>query len=296
MTNATHDTPNTNTFTIERTLDLAADPRRVWEALTDKAQLSAWFGTETDLAPGPGASGWVTFGEEGRFALRIEGFEIDSYLAWRWAEAPDTEVDAGPGTLVEWRLTPGARGGTRLRLRESGLRTERRFEENTTGWFVELLELRNYLAVESWQHPIHRRLELKADRPRVWRAMTDDSELRAWWGSRMPVIVEPGWEGWFDFPEHGRHAVRIEVVEPERYLAWRWSPDEADVPLAEASQPLLVEWLLEDRPGGGTTLQLVESGFTGPAAHGDNTGGWDGEVLPNLVRLVGGEATVAPSA
>jgi uncharacterized protein YndB with AHSA1/START domain len=293
MTNAVHAPDPATTFSIERTLDLAASPDRVWQALTESDEVAAWFPQRASLPTTVGEEGWMEWDGYPRSRLRIEALEPERYLAWNWSETSGESGADDPGTLVEWWLEPGVRGGTRLRLRESGLRTEQNRADNTGGWYSELRELRDHLATEPWQHPIHRRLELTADRSRVWRAMTDDAELHAWWGSQTPVVVEPGWEGWFDFPEHGRHAVRIEAVEPERYIAWRWSADQTDVALADAVQPLHVEWLLEDRAGGGTTLQLMESGFTGPAAHTDNTGGWDGEVLPNLVRLVGGE--IAPA-
>lgn len=290
MTTTTNIEPATG-FSIERILDLAASPTRVWAALTDPSEISAWFGTAAEVEPALGAEGWFTFGDEGRFAVRIEGFEPERRLVWRWAAEPDTALDDGPTGRVEWDLGPAARGGTRLTLRETNLRTERNLEMNTDGWFQETAELREHLATESWERPIRRRLELRADRDRVWRALSEDSELRQWWGSTTPVDVRVGWEGWFSFPEHGRHAVRIEAVEPPRYLSWRWNADEPDVSLAEARQPLVVEWLLTEREGGGTTLQMMESGFTGPGAHADNTGGWDGEVLPGLVRLVDGDAT-----
>lgn len=294
MTNTTQPRPATSaTYSIERTLDLQASPDRVWSALTEPAEISGWFGTEADLMPELGAAGWFGFGDEGRFAVRIEAFEPKRRLAWRWAEEPDHALDEGSTSLVEWTLEPGRDGGTRLGVRETGLTSERHLEMNTGGWFEELAELREHLAVEPWQVPIRRRLELRADRDRVWRALSDDGELRQWWGSTTPVEVRAGWEGWFSFPEHGRHAVRIEVVEPPRYLAWRWSADETDVPLADVRQPLVAEWLLSERDGGGTTLQLLESGFTGPANHADNTQGWDAEVLPNLVRLVDGDAATA---
>jgi uncharacterized protein YndB with AHSA1/START domain len=289
ITTTTPADPATAELVVERTLDLPASPERVWQALTDPDQLGHWFGSTASLPLHPGAIGWFDFGEHGRFACRVETIDPGRHLVWRWAEDAGVEVDDGPSTLVEWWLDEGRGGGTRLRLRESGFRAARNHEVNTAGWFEELGELRELLAAEPWQVPIQRRLELRADRDRVWRALSDDGELRQWWGSTVPVEVRAGWEGWFAFPEHGMHAVRIEVVEPPRYLAWRWIADEAGVPLEEARQPLVVEWLLEARPDGGTTLRLMESGFIGPDSRKDNTDGWTDEVLPGLVRLVDGE-------
>jgi uncharacterized protein YndB with AHSA1/START domain len=122
----------------------------------------------------------------------------------------------------------------------------------------------------------------------VWRALTDPTDLKVWWGDLVDIDIREGSEGWFSFPEYGRHAVQIVAVEPPRYLAWRWTSDEPDVPLADAVQPLLVEWVLQEREGGGTDLHLMESGFTGPKKYADNTEGWTDEVLPLLVKLVDG--------
>jgi len=59
-------------------------------------------------------------------------------------------------------------------------------------------------------------LELRADRERVWQALTDPAEVAAWWGPVAGRDIQPGAEGWFDFEIHGRHAVRIDAVEPPR--------------------------------------------------------------------------------
>lgn len=46
---------------IERTPGLEASPERVWRALTDPAELSAWFPDEArDLAVRPGGDGFQT--------------------------------------------------------------------------------------------------------------------------------------------------------------------------------------------------------------------------------------------
>src|SRR4051812_13063385 len=183
-------------YAIERTLDFASPPARVWAALTRPAELSAWFGTATELDPATGSVGRFVFGDDA-FAVRIEAFEPERRLVWRWAGDAGVRLDVGPTSIVEWRLEPSPAGGTRVVLRETGLRTMRTLEENTEGWFEEIGELREHLAVEPWERPIRRRLELKASRDRVWRALSEDDELRQWWGSTTPVDVRPGWEGWF---------------------------------------------------------------------------------------------------
>jgi uncharacterized protein YndB with AHSA1/START domain len=87
-------------------------------------------------------------------------------------------------------------------------------------------------------------LTLRATPDRVWRALTDAGELRAWFAEHAEVDLRPGgaWRFW------GRHSLgvptpdaadqRIEALEPERRLAftWTWS-----------GVPTRVELLLEPR-------------------------------------------------
>jgi uncharacterized protein YndB with AHSA1/START domain len=279
-------TLNPTVAAIERSLDLAAPPERVWRALTDSAEVAAWFPQRASLPTEVGASGWMEWDGYPRFLVRLEALEPIRRVAWRWASAEEPDFEAS-ASLVEWELEPTASGGTRLRLRETGFETNAARFGNVEGWFEELGELRDLLATETWQHPIRRTLHLRASRERVWEAFVDPAQMAAWWGLEEPVRIEPGWEGFFAFPQHGRHAVRIEVVEPPEYLAWRWTADEPDVALAEVRQALVTEWLFVARDDGGTDLRLLETGFTGPAKHGDNTEGW-AEILPALERLVDG--------
>jgi uncharacterized protein YndB with AHSA1/START domain len=137
---------------IERELILPAPPARVWTALTQPDQLSAWFGTQAtiDLRPG----GEVIFTWDGLTGPRgtnrgvIETVEPPNRFAFRWQSSPDTVQM----TRVEFTLEPHPEG-TRLRLVESGfasLPPELRggcHESNTRGWQRELGELAQYLAV-----------------------------------------------------------------------------------------------------------------------------------------------------
>jgi uncharacterized protein YndB with AHSA1/START domain len=173
-----------------------------------------------------------------------------------------------------------------LTLRESGFLADGDRAENAFGWFEELAELRVHLAQNPWEKGIRRRVELRASPARVWSALTDLDELGAWWGPVAGAEIRSGSDGWFAFTEHGRRAVRIEAVEPPRYFAWRWAPDEKDVSLSEARQVCLVEWFLVPRDDGGTNLHLLESEFSGPVSYKENATGWD-EMLPTLQRHLG---------
>jgi uncharacterized protein YndB with AHSA1/START domain len=127
---------------ITRTLKLKAAPETVWKALTESEELGRWFpdaGAKLDLRPG--GRGWFGWEHYGRFAVRVESVEPQSRISWRWARQPDTPIENGPSTLVEWKLTPTDNGGTLLELRESGFEKPKDREENEEGWTAELKEL-----------------------------------------------------------------------------------------------------------------------------------------------------------
>lgn len=126
---------------IETRVELDAEPERVWRALTVGTELARWFpdGGAFDLgAEGEGAFTWR---EHGAFAVRVEAFEPPTFLAWRWARDPDTALDGGVSTRVEFRLSARAGGGTLLELRESGFVREEDRKANVGGWKHELGEL-----------------------------------------------------------------------------------------------------------------------------------------------------------
>jgi uncharacterized protein YndB with AHSA1/START domain len=118
---------------------------------------------------------------------------------------------------------------------------------------------------------IERQLDFRASPERVWRALTDERELAAWFGHRASLDLRVGGEGWFEWEGHGRFPVRIEVLEPPRLLAWRWGQVGGT---AGGGGSTLVELRLEPLGGGGTRLFLRESGFGSEASRWDNTEGW----------------------
>lgn len=136
------------TDAIERTLEFDATPERVWRALTDPEELSAWFPDDArDLDVRPGGAGWWHWEAHGRYAVRFEVVERPRRLVWVWAREPGVSVDESPSTRVEWRLeTREGDEGTRLHLREEGFLTPEHREQNVEGWRHELGELREHLA------------------------------------------------------------------------------------------------------------------------------------------------------
>lgn len=130
---------------------------------------------------------------------------------------------------------------------------------------------------------IEKTVEFNAEPERVWRALTVGEELVQWFPDVSAFDMSPDAHGAFTWQQYGRHAARVEVFEPPTHLAWRWvRKPEMDV---ETGQTTLVEFHLRPRPGGGTILDLRESGFARPEDRKDNNSGWDHE-LGELVRYL----------
>jgi uncharacterized protein YndB with AHSA1/START domain len=131
---------------VERQLTIKAPIEVVWDALTNPAIVSRWFGDEAEIDLRPGGAivfGWTKEGY-GRFHARIERVEPPHLLAYRWASAAGTPVDDGPSTVVEFRLR-AEDDTTELHLVESGFAAmpdgDAHAAENAQGWRSELDEL-----------------------------------------------------------------------------------------------------------------------------------------------------------
>jgi uncharacterized protein YndB with AHSA1/START domain len=131
---------------------------------------------------------------------------------------------------------------------------------------------------------IERSLELSAPPERVWRAISEPEELARWFPQRAEWDLRPGGEGSFFWEGHGSFPVRVEAVDPPRYLAWRWGREAEEDP-GTAESATLVEWWLDARRDGGTTLRLRESGFRFDTHRTGNEEGWT-EELGELVEML----------
>ena len=80
--------------TVRRSAVLPAPPERVWKALTDDEELSAWFGGSARLDPRPDGTGTFV-SPEGRRTARVKRAEPCRRLTWRWWPEEDADDDAG---------------------------------------------------------------------------------------------------------------------------------------------------------------------------------------------------------
>ncbi|MGY4768027.1 SRPBCC domain-containing protein [Kribbella sp. CWNU-51] len=134
---------------IERTVELAHPPKKVWAALTTAEGLGTWFGHQATIDLRPGGTGQMTWTSGDKAELRIERVDEPTIFGFTWhiyglpAEDPRR-------TYVEFTLEP-VDIGTRLTVVESGFAQlpdedyRKAFSSNTEGWASELGELVDYL-------------------------------------------------------------------------------------------------------------------------------------------------------
>jgi uncharacterized protein YndB with AHSA1/START domain len=114
-------------------------------------------------------------------------------------------------------------------------------------------------------NPIEKRIEIKASRARVWRALTTHTEFSEWFGAALTAPFAVGQvsagviktERWGDID----WKATVQQLEPESYFALTWHPFSIDKTVDYSKEaPTLVEFRLQDIPGG-TLLTVKESGF-----------------------------------
>jgi uncharacterized protein YndB with AHSA1/START domain len=135
---------------IERTVQVAHPPQKVWAALTTAEGLSAWFGNEATIDLRPGGEARMRWHEEGFTAeMRVERVEEPTVFGFTWG-IYGLPADDPRRTYVEFTLEP-AGAGTRLTVVETGFAQlsedvrRKAYDGNTEGWAKELGELVAYL-------------------------------------------------------------------------------------------------------------------------------------------------------
>jgi uncharacterized protein YndB with AHSA1/START domain len=136
---------------IERVVEIAHPPAKVWAALTTAEGLGTWFGHEAEIDLRPGGSARLRWADGSANEMRIERVDEPSLFAFSWRIYGLPEDDPRR-THVEFTLEPVG-GGTRLSVVESGFAQlpedahRAAFGSNTKGWTDELGELVEYLEV-----------------------------------------------------------------------------------------------------------------------------------------------------
>ena len=130
------------TFTVRRTIDIAAPVEKVWAAVTEAEHISLWFGQAAITGRGVGATGTLTWPDHGPVPLRVEAFDAPRTVSYRWSNddalgQPPTELDIAHSTVFTFTLEP-VTDGTLLTVVESGFdllaRDPHLEAEPTRGW------------------------------------------------------------------------------------------------------------------------------------------------------------------
>jgi uncharacterized protein YndB with AHSA1/START domain len=134
---------------IERNVQLAHPPAKVWAALTTPEGLSAWFGDRATIDLRPGGAAQMTFRSGLTVDMRVERVEEPAVFGFTW-RLPDLPEDDPRRTYVEFTLE-AVGAGTRLRVVETGFAQlpddsrRKTYDSHAEGWASELGELAGYL-------------------------------------------------------------------------------------------------------------------------------------------------------
>ena len=137
------------TYTVTRSISIAAPVEKVWRAITDPEHLSRWFGRTVLRGAGVGAVGTMTFEGHGAVPIRVEAVDAPRSVTYRWNNddalgilPPD--LDESSSTVFTFTLE-AQESGTRLTVVETGFeRTsdpEANLESHRRGWDLEIDKL-----------------------------------------------------------------------------------------------------------------------------------------------------------
>ena len=154
-------TIDAETFSVRRTVTIAASLDKVWAAITEPQHIASWFGQRTELDTlAVGARGVFGFDGYGDFPVRIEELDPPHVIAYRWSNDNASPVDPDEvvfahSTVFRFELeelapaTAATPPSTRLTVVESGFDTlddpTAAMAGNQGGWTSELDELVAYL-------------------------------------------------------------------------------------------------------------------------------------------------------
>ena len=136
------------TFSVRRTIRIAAPIEKVWTAVTEPEHISRWFGRTVLDGTGVGATGTITFPDYGSVPIRVEQSDAPRAVSYRWGNDDALghlrdELD-DHATVFTFTLESVA-GGTQLTVVETGFdRTSdpaKNMASHGEGWVSELDKL-----------------------------------------------------------------------------------------------------------------------------------------------------------
>jgi len=106
---------------IRREVRIAAAPQGVWDALSDPAELAAWFGADVQIDLRPGGAVRFAWPDGAERRGLIVDLDAPRRLAWRWRELRSTDdgLTTSDATTVEFLVEAESGGGSRVTVTES---------------------------------------------------------------------------------------------------------------------------------------------------------------------------------
>ncbi|MES2697887.1 MAG: SRPBCC family protein [Verrucomicrobiota bacterium] len=147
-----------NTDYIEKRIELKAPIARVWRALTDHVEFGQWFRVKLEgpFVVGQTSRGRITYPgyEHLPWEAVVQNMDHERLFSYTWPHIDEKQTDSSeaPWTLVEFRVSPNASGGTLLVIRESGfdkLPADKRAEAyrgNEGGWTEQMKNIEHHVA------------------------------------------------------------------------------------------------------------------------------------------------------
>ena len=127
---------------VEVALTIAARPETIFRYFTDPARFARWMGVGSVLEAEPGGRLRVGYPTGQVAAGRVVEVEPDRRIVFTWGYEGDGQAVPASSSTVEIALEPEA-GGTRVRLRQTGLPAGEPPMAHLAGWRHALASLAN---------------------------------------------------------------------------------------------------------------------------------------------------------
>jgi uncharacterized protein YndB with AHSA1/START domain len=138
---------------IEKEILINAPQEKVYQAITDPAQITAWFPNAIEGSLDVGERPILDFGEHGKNQIYVQDAKPYEYFAYRWLPGSKHflgDVLSEANTLVEF-FVESVESGTKVTLKETGFSSlpddvrAQKYSDNNGGWEYMLSRLQKLL-------------------------------------------------------------------------------------------------------------------------------------------------------
>jgi uncharacterized protein YndB with AHSA1/START domain len=259
---------------IEHSIWIDAPRARIWQAVTDPAQLAQWF-----LPPALGAQ--MKRDDQGRIYVCMGDMEVP-VATFEAVDPQQVTMRGFPDQLITatYHLAE-EQGGTRVTVTMDGLASlpedarQERLGPSGAAWQKALENLKAYIEGAALPFPqgyvasllgyrretketfaVERSIWIGASRERVWRAITDPKQIQQWFSPatpwRLSALEVGGRLAAYDPETDADTSVEIiEMIDPLHQLVTRSATPEA---------PHVTTWTLAEEAGG-TRLTLTYAAY-----------------------------------